>query len=34
MLENAAQLLISELMLILDEPYDKVEDTVKNMIKD
>ena len=34
MLENAAQLLISELMLILDEPYDKVEEAVKNMIKD
>lgn len=34
MLENAAQLLISELMLILDEPYNKVEEAVKNIIKD
>lgn len=34
MLENARQLLISELMLILDEPYDKVEKAMQNMIKD
>jgi CarD family transcriptional regulator len=34
MLENAGQLLISELMLILDEPYVKVEEIVQSMIKD
>jgi len=34
MLENARQLLISELMLILEETNEKVEETVQNMIKD
>ncbi|KUO77090.1 MAG: CarD family transcriptional regulator [Clostridia bacterium BRH_c25] len=33
MLESAGQLLISELMLILDEPYDRVEEMVQSMIK-
>jgi len=33
MLESARQLLISELMLILDEPYDKVEEIIQSMIK-
>lgn len=33
MLENARELLISELMLILDEPYDKVEQLIQSMIK-
>jgi len=33
MLENARQLLISELMLMLDETYDKVEEAVQRLIK-
>ena len=33
MLENARQLLISELMLILDESYENIFLTVQNMIK-
>lgn len=33
MLENVRQLLVSELMLILDEPYDKVEAFILSMIK-
>jgi CarD family transcriptional regulator len=33
MLENVRQLLISELMLILNEPYDKTEEKVMSMIK-
>jgi len=32
MLENARQLLISELMLVLGESYDKMEEMVQNMI--
>ena len=32
-LENARQLLISELMLILDESYDKVEETLHGIIR-
>jgi CarD family transcriptional regulator len=33
MLESARQLLVSELMLILDEPIDKVEEILREMIK-
>lgn len=33
MLENAKQLLISELMLVLDESYDKMEEMMQRMIK-
>ena len=33
MLESARQLLVSELMLILDEPFDKVEEIMQGMIK-
>lgn len=33
MLENARQLLISELMLILDEPFEKVEEMLQGLIK-
>lgn len=33
MLESARQLLISELMLILDEPFDKVEEIMLSKIK-
>jgi CarD family transcriptional regulator len=31
-LENARQLLVSELMLILGEPYEKIEETVERLI--
>jgi CarD family transcriptional regulator len=33
MLENARQLLVSELMLILDESYENISEAVQNMIK-
>lgn len=33
MLESAGQLLISELMLILDEPFESVEEMVQSLIK-
>jgi CarD family transcriptional regulator len=32
-LENARQLLVSELMLILGEPYEKIEETVERIIR-
>ncbi len=34
MLDNARQLLVSELMLILEETHENVEEAVQNMIKD
>ena len=33
MLENVRQLLVSELMLMLDEPYEKIEEKVLGIIK-
>jgi len=33
MLENVRQLLVSELMLMLDEPYEKIEEKVLSIIK-
>ncbi len=33
MLENARQLLISELMLILNEPFERVEEIIQGLIK-
>lgn len=33
MLESARQLLVSELMLMLDEPFEKVEEIMQSMIK-